>query len=39
MDSTEASPVGDTTPEQLTAIIEGLYGTMIGWIVDRVKAG
>ena len=37
--SAEAEPVGDTTPEQLKAIIEGLYGTMIGWIVDRVKAG
>ena len=37
--SAEAQPAGETTPEQLQAIIEGLYGTMIGWIVDRVKAG
>lgn len=36
--SCEASPNEGTTPEELKAAIEGVYGLMAGWIEDTVKA-
>jgi carbon monoxide dehydrogenase subunit G len=36
--SCEAEPLEGTTPDQLKATIEGMYGVMAGWIEDRVKA-